>query len=152
MEQMLWYTKTIISLVKRLEIIRKCCLSWISLSRCPLLLCKVLKYKISKWGPQNISLKVLFKRYWLKIGLHVDFMTSNILKLDFYFLFFYIPWIHYKLEGTITRISRKHQLNVILSCFKQILDDYLFNISTCILLAPSSKICKLFLEQENLPT
>ena len=29
MEKMLWYTKTIIFLVKRLKVVAKCCLNWI---------------------------------------------------------------------------------------------------------------------------
>ena len=32
------------------------------------------------------------------------------------------------------------------SCFKQTLDNYVFNISTCTLPASSSKICRFFLK------
>ena len=39
-----------------------------------------------------------------KYGLDIDFMTLNILKLDF----FHIPWIFYKLEGIIKKNLGKH--------------------------------------------
>ena len=76
--------------------------------------------------------------------LDIDFMTSNILKLEF---FFHIPWIHYKVEGIVPYICRKKSNLCILSYFKQILDNYEFNICTYTLLAPSSKICRLFLKK-----
>ena len=33
-----------------------------------------------------------------------------------------------------------------LSCFKYVIDNYVFNIFACTLLAPSSKICRLSLK------
>ena len=68
----------------------------------------------------------MFKSKWLNLVLDVNFMTLNILKVD---LFLHIPWIHYKLEGIITQICRKHQSKVILAYFKQSLDNHLFNIT-----------------------
>ena len=44
-------------------------------------------------------------------------------------------------------MSRKHKVNVILPCCKQIIDNYVFNISTCTLLPSSSKIWRLFLKK-----
>ena len=64
---------------------------------------------------------------------------------EFGFLKNYIPWIHYKIEGNLQKFVVKHQFNVISSCSKQNLQNYTFNISTCTLLAPSSKICRSFL-------
>ena len=57
---------------------------------------------------------------WI-LGSHLSDMAINILKL----IFFHIPWIHYKLDGNITKIYKKIQFNVILSCFKQILNKYM---------------------------
>ena len=47
----------------------------------------------------------VFKTYYLNAQkiVDVDFMTLNILNLDF----FHIPWIHYKLEVYITKICRE---------------------------------------------
>ena len=39
----------------------------------------------------------------------------------------------------------EHQFNIILPCFKENLDNYVFNIFTCALLASSSKTCRIFL-------
>ena len=65
----------------------KYCLHWIFFSWCPLLLSWVLKNKISRWDLQKISLIILLKRYWLKMVLDIDFMTLNILKDFFSFIF-----------------------------------------------------------------
>ena len=43
--------------------------------------------------------------------LDVNFMPLDILKLEF----FRIPWIHYKVEWTITKIVENYPINVILS-------------------------------------
>ena len=45
------------------------------------------------------------------------------------------------------RFFERNQFNIILSWLKQILDDYVFNLFTCTLLALSSKICRLFLKK-----
>jgi hypothetical protein len=55
-------------------------------SRWPLLLSKVLKYKISIWVLQNLSSKVMRKSNWLNIVLNVNFMTLNNLNLEFFFI------------------------------------------------------------------
>ena len=60
----------------------------------------------------------------------LDFMTLNILKLDF----FHIPWFHNKLEASLQKFVEKHQFYAILSCFSQIQDNYVFNKFTCTLL------------------
>ena len=98
----------------------------------------------------KLIMKCIAQKERLKLGLDVVFMTLNILKLDFFFFSFVysscsIPCIHYKLESTITKAVEKHRFNVNLSCFKQILDNYVLNICTCTLLAVSFEICRPFL-------
>ena len=61
-------------------------------------------------------------------------------------LVFHIPLILYKLEGIVTKFNTKHQFYLILSYLKPVLNKYVFNIPTCTLLAPSSKICRIFLK------
>ena len=82
----------------------------------------------------SLSLKVLLKKEWLKLVLDIDFMILYSSKLVIFLLIFslHIPWIHYNIEGIITKK---------LACFRQIFENYVFNISTCTLLAASSKIC-----------
>ena len=60
--------------------------------------------------------------------LDMDLLTINILKLKF---FSHIPWIYHKLEDPLQKCVEKHQCNIMLSCSRQILDNYVFNISTC---------------------
>ena len=60
------------------------------------------------------------------------------------FFFIFLEFI-INLRASIQKIVEKHQYSVILSCLKQILDNYVFNISTCTQFATSSKICRLFL-------
>ena len=76
-----------------------------------------------------------------KYGSSLNFMTLNILKLKFFIFFDFTI----KLRATFQKSIEEHQFDVISSCFEQILDNYVFNISTCTLLAPPSKICRLFL-------
>ena len=72
------------------------------------------------------------------------FYDLKFLKLNYFiFLEFII-----NLTTPLQNFVEKHQFNVTLSCFKQILDNYVFNKSSCILLAPSFKISRLFLENE----
>ena len=54
----------------------------------------------------------MLEREWLNLILDVDFMTLNILKLDFFvmFLVFII-----KFRATLQNFVEKHQFNVILS-------------------------------------
>ena len=61
-------------------------------------------------------------------GFGCRFHDHKYFEVGFYF---HIPWILYKNEGTITTLLEIHQFNVISSCFEQILDNYMFNISTC---------------------
>ena len=42
-------------------------------------------------------------------------------------IFFHKPLIHYLLKGIIIKFVENHQFNVIISYFKQILNNYLFN-------------------------
>ena len=67
----------------------------------------------------------MLKSIWLNLVLDVNFTTLNILKLEFYFVFF--ESIIY-LKTSLQNFVEKHQFNVILSYFKQILESYLFNI------------------------
>ena len=53
-----------------------------------LLLCKILKCRISSKNLQNLSLKVVLKSKYLNLVLDVDFMTLNILKLEFFSYYF----------------------------------------------------------------
>jgi hypothetical protein len=53
-------------------------------------------------------------------------MPLNILKLDF----FSCSLIIINLRATLQKFVEKHQFNVILLCFKQILVNYVFNISS----------------------
>jgi hypothetical protein len=46
------------------------------------------QFRISRCDLQIFSLKVILKREWLNLVLDVHFMTLNILKLDFVFIFF----------------------------------------------------------------
>ena len=55
---------------------------------------------------------VLFKRSWLNLVLDIDFMTLNILKLDFLIIF--LEFI-IKFKVPLQKILEKHQLNVVLS-------------------------------------
>ena len=64
--------------------------------------------------------------------------------LDFRFFFFIFLEFIINMRATL-QFCRKHKFNVILSCFKKNLDNYMFNLSTCTLLALSSRICIFFL-------
>ena len=59
-------------------------------------------------------------------SLDIDFMTSNILELEFSFIF--LEFIIY-LRASSQNFVESHQFNVILSYFKQIWDSHLFNIT-----------------------
>ena len=59
---------------------------------------------------------------------------------------FLILCVHYILEGIMTKICKKNQIQYNFIMFKHILNNYMINISTCTLLAPSSKLCKLLLK------
>jgi hypothetical protein len=73
--------------------------------------------------------------------MNVDFMVSYILKLEFFILLEFMI----DLMAPLHIIKEKDQFVVIVLCFKQILDNYMLNISTCILIAPSPKISRLLL-------
>ena len=47
-----------------------------------------------------------------------------------------------KSRASLHKLIEKHKFNVILSCFKKIMDNCVFDITV---LAPSFKICRLFL-------
>ena len=117
------YTKTIFCWVERLKVVAKCCLNWVFDS-------KLIAKSISQNGK------------CLSSGLDMNFKALINLKLNFFIFFeFIIDWrYHYNF------IEEKHQLYVILSCFENILNYYVFNISTCTLLALYPKICRLFLK------
>ena len=98
-----------------------------------LLLCWILKCRKSSWDLKYSSLKVMLKSKWLSLILSVNFMTLAILKLESSFIF--LEFTIY-LRATSHDFVENHQFNVILSYFKQILDNHLFNITylhnTCI--------------------
>ena len=94
--------------------------------------------------PSNLIIKSIARKVMSKFGFGHSFHDLEYFEIGF--ISFHNPWILYKLEDTITKICRKNQFNIILSCFEQILDNYVFNISTYTLFAPSSKLCKLFLK------
>ena len=73
----------------------------------------------------------------------LDFMTLNIMKLDIFFIF--LAFI-INMRRSLQKFLWTNQFDVILSCFKQTLNNHMFNIFTCTLLAPSSKICRFFLK------
>ena len=58
--------------------------------------------------------------------LDVDFMTLTILNLEFSFIF--LEFI-ISLRASSQNFVENHQFNIILSHFKQILDNHLFNIT-----------------------
>jgi hypothetical protein len=63
-------------------------------------------------------------------------------RIFFIFLEFII-----NLRAPLQNILEKHLFNVILTCFKKLLDYHLFdNIFNCTSFAPSSKICRLFMD------
>ena len=75
----------------------------------------------------------MLKCKWLSMVLDVDFMTLTILNLEFSFTF--LKFIIY-LRASSQNFVEIHQFNMILSYFKQILDNHVFNITylitTCI--------------------
>ena len=79
----------------------------------------------SSWDLQYLSLKVMLKRKWFGLVLDVNFMTLIILKLEFFFIL--LEFIIY-LRASSQNFVENHELNVILSYFKQIVDNHLFNI------------------------
>ena len=129
--KLLRYTKTIIFLVKCLKVVAKCCLNGI-LFHGTFYCC--LKYS-------KPIIKIIAQKVWLNLVLDVDFMTLKKIKLDFLFIF--IEFIT-NLKATLQNLVEKHQFYVILSYFKQLLDNYMFKTPTCTLLAPSSRICIFF--------
>ena len=125
--KVLRYTKTIIFLVKGLKIEKVKALFKLNLfSWWPLLLCWILKCMKSSWDLQFLSLKVVLRSKWLSLNLDVDFMTLTISKLDFSFIF--LEFIIYS-RAPSHNFVKNHQLNVILSYFKQSLDNHLFRIT-----------------------
>ena len=75
----------------------------------------------------------MLKSKWLSMVLDVNFMTLIVLKLEYSYIF--LESIIY-LRASSQNFVENHQLNVILSHFKQILDNHLFDITylhtTCI--------------------
>ena len=66
----------------------------------------------------------MLKSKWLSLGLEIDFMTLPILKLEFSFIL--CEFIIY-LRASSHNFVENHRFDVILSYFKQILDNNLFN-------------------------
>ena len=102
--KMLWYIKTIFFLVKHLNVVAECCLNWPFFHGA--LYCCV---RYSNIECQDEIFKTYHKKYCSKgngwnLVLEINFMTLNILKLDF---FPHNPWVLHILEGIITNICRK---------------------------------------------
>ena len=70
-------------------------------------------------------------------------MTLNILKLDIFFKF--LEFVK-NLRAPLQKFVEESQLCHIYHISKNILDNYVFNISTCNLYVLFSKICKFFLD------
>ena len=68
----------------------------------------------------------MLKSKWLSLVVDIDFMNLIILKLEFSFIF--LEFIIY-FRASSQNFMKNHQCNVILSYFKQILDNHLFNIT-----------------------
>ena len=85
----------------------------------------MLKCRKSSWELQKLSLKVMLKSKCLSLGLDVDFMTLIYFKLEFSFIF--VELINLRVSSQ--NFMKNHQHNAILSYFKQILDNHMFNIT-----------------------
>jgi hypothetical protein len=87
----LCYAKIPKFLVKGYKVVPKC-LQVAFFSWWPLLLLQVFKSIMSKWHFQKISLKVKSKNKWLNMVLNLHFMTSNILNMDYFFIYSLNSW------------------------------------------------------------
>ena len=132
-------------LVKRLNEVAECCLKWGFFFHSALF-CYV--------RDSNVDVKMRSSKLIIK-SIAQEAMTDSSFGHRFHdlkyfevgFVFFIILEFFYKLESTITKNSRrKHKFDVILSYFKQVLNNYMINVSTCTLLALSSRICRIFLD------
>ena len=76
----------------------------------------------------------MLKSTWLNLVLNMDLMTLHVLKLEF-FLFLFLEFIVYLRSPSQNFVENLH-FDVILSYFRQILVNYLFDITylhtTCI--------------------
>jgi hypothetical protein len=109
---MLLFTKTIIFLVKGLEVVAIHYLSWISFHD-DLCCCVAYSNVENQVEIFNLlSLKVMLKSKWLSMSLDIDFMTLTILKLEFSFIFF--EFIIY-LRASSQNFMENHQANDVLS-------------------------------------
>ena len=68
----------------------------------------------------------MLKSKWLSLVLDVYFMTLIILNLEFSFIF--LEFIIF-LRASSQNFVENHHIDIILSYFKQILDNHLFNIT-----------------------
>ena len=124
-KKVLWYTKTIRFFIKRLKIVAKCCLNWILLSMATSII--VLDAQI--WNIKMRSSKLIVEsdaqKVIAKFGFGHRFHDLKYFEVGF---FFHVCWIPNKLEGHHCRFFvENYQFNIIWSCFKQIVDNYLFN-------------------------
>jgi hypothetical protein len=95
----------------------------------------------------KLIIKCIAQKIMLKFGFGRKFHDLQFLKLDFFPIF--LEFIINLRASSTTKFVEKHQLDVILSFFLK-LNNYTFNISTCTLLALSSKICRLFVKNNSL--
>ena len=72
-------------------------------------------------------MKSTTQRVMAKFGFGRRFHDIKYFEVGFIFMF--LEFI-INLRATLQKFVEKHQFNVILSCFKQILDNYVFNISS----------------------
>ena len=117
------YTKTII-FVRSLKVVAKRCLNWISFHDD---LCCCVEYSNVETQVEIFNILIVKRdaqKQMVESHFGCRFHDLNYFEVG---IFFHIPWI--LLEGIITKLCENHQFHVILSYFKQILDNHLFNIT-----------------------
>ena len=91
----------------------------------------------------KLIIKSTAQKVMAKSSFECRFHDLKYFKVGYFFMFLEFTL---NLRASLQKFVEKHQFYVILSCFMQIFHNYLSNISTCTLLAPSSKIGRLFLK------
>ena len=135
-------------MVKRLRVVTKRCLNWIFLVKLfsPDVLgtqIKNIKMRSSKPIIKNTTQKVMVNYCFGRRFHDLKYFEVGI------FFFMFLEFI-INLKVPLWYFLEKHQFHVIPSYFELILDNYMFNISTCTLLTLSSKLCRLLLNLGNI--
>ena len=90
----------------------------------------------------KLMIKSIPQKVMVNFGFRRRFHDLKFYEVGFFFFFFFFFFIILEfvinLRASLQSFVGKHQFNVILSCFKQLLENYVVNISTCTLLALSS--------------